>query len=205
MITSSTLAAVDRARSNVKTAGEDSTVSTLQHAAEDDALIRVNALGPLWVTHALMPLVRGGSSGAGSDDRGYGSIIFIGSVGGGSSAVFPEYRPADLMGKAAMTYLTKHLAAQHCRDVEVDVMCVSPGATETDMFRASTLSKMAPGDAAQFVDGMPKRRLIQPHDIARTVMWLASEPAARVFHGAVLDASMGLAVRPGLQTEADRL
>jgi NAD(P)-dependent dehydrogenase (short-subunit alcohol dehydrogenase family) len=52
-----------------------------------------------------------------------------------------------------------------------------------------------------FIDGMPKRRLIQPEEVAETVQWLAVSPAARVFHGAVLDASMGLAVRPGLQTE----
>jgi NAD(P)-dependent dehydrogenase (short-subunit alcohol dehydrogenase family) len=178
--------------------------SSSRKAAEDDALMRVNALGPLWVTEALMPLVRSGGGSDAPGDRGYGTVIFIGSVGGGSAAVFPEYCSADLMSKAAMTYLAKHLAAQHCRDIHVDVMCVSPGATETDMFRASTLSKMTPDDAAQFVDGMPKHCLIQPDDIARIVLWLASDPAARVFNGAVLDASMGLAVRPGLQTEAGR-
>lgn len=166
----------------------------LQNAAEDEALMRVNSLGPLWVTEALMPLVEKAASGR----RGRASVIFIGSVGGGSAAVFPEYRASDLMGKAAMTYLSKHLAAKHVRS-PVDVMCVSPGATETDMFRQSTLSRMEDADA--FIDKMPKRRLIQPEDLAETVRWLAVEPAARVFHGAVLDASMGLAVRPGLQTE----
>lgn len=167
---------------------------TLQNAAEDEALMRVNSLGPLWVTEALMPLVEKAASGR----RGRASVIFIGSVGGGSAAVFPEYRASDLMGKAAMTYLAKHLAAKHVRS-PVDIMCLSPGATETDMFRQSTLSRMADADA--FIDNMPKRRLIQPDDLAETVLWLAVEPAARVFHGAVLDASMGLAVRPGLQTE----
>jgi NAD(P)-dependent dehydrogenase (short-subunit alcohol dehydrogenase family) len=170
----------------------------LHRAAEDEALMRVNSLGPLWVTETLMPLIE---SAAGSMDpgrRSRASIIFIGSVGGGSAAVFPEYRASDLMGKAAMTYLAKHLAAEHVRS-PVDVMCVSPGATETNMFRESTLSKMEHVD--KFVDGMPKRRLIQPEDIAESVLWLSTAPAARVFHGAVLDASMGLAVRPGLQTE----
>lgn len=166
----------------------------LARAEEDEALMRVNSLGPLWVTDALMPLVER----AAALGRKRAVIIFIGSVGGGSAAVFPEYRAADLMGKAAMTYLAKHLAAEHVRS-PVDVMCVSPGATETDMFRESTLSGME--DAGKFIDGMPKRRLIQPEDLAETVRWLAVEPAARVFHGAVLDASMGLAVRPGLQTE----
>lgn len=170
----------------------------LLRAAEDEALMRVNSLGPLWVTDTLMPSIEKAARASESGRRARASVIFIGSVGGGSAAVFPEYRASDLMGKAAMTYLAKHLAAEHVRS-PVDVICVSPGATETDMFRESTLSKMK--HVEEFVDGMPKRRLIQPEDIADTVLWLSVSPAARVFHGAVLDASMGLAVRPGLQTE----
>jgi NAD(P)-dependent dehydrogenase (short-subunit alcohol dehydrogenase family) len=169
----------------------------VRQAAEDEALLRVNALGPLWVTEALMPLLQEATR-AHNARRSHATVIFIGSVGGGSSAVFPEYRPSDLMGKAAVTYLSKHLAAEHVQD-DIDVMCVSPGATETDMFRESTLSKHK--NVGQFIDGMPKRCLIQPCDIAETVRWLATSSAARVLHGSVLDASMGLAVRPGLQTE----
>jgi NAD(P)-dependent dehydrogenase (short-subunit alcohol dehydrogenase family) len=174
--------------------------AVLQEAAEDEALMCVNALGPLWVTNAIMPLLRAATSSA-TARRRHATVIFIGSVGGGSSAVFPEYRPSDLMGKAAMTYLSKHLAAEHVRD-EIDVMTVSPGATETDMFQKSTLSKLE--DVGRFIDAMPKRRLIQPSDVAETVRWLATSPAARILHGSVLDASMGLAVRPGLQTESQR-
>lgn len=170
----------------------------LWRAAEDEALMRVNSLGPLWVTDTLMPSIEKAATATGTGCRSRATIVFIGSVGGGSAAVFPEYRASDLMGKAAVSYLSKHLAAEHVRS-PVDVMCVSPGATETDMFRESTLAKMQ--RAQEFVDGMPKRRLIQPEDVAETVVWLATSQGARVFHGAVLDASMGLAVRPGLQTE----
>lgn len=164
-------------------------------AAQDEALMRVNALGPLWVTDAVMDLL----SVAASDSNGPGkaSVIFIGSVGGGS-AVFPEYCAADLMSKAATSYLSKHLAAQHVRD-KIDVCCISPGATETDMFRRSTLSKVE--DAAAFVDSMPKRRLLQPEEVASAVYWLAVRSPPGIFHGACIDASMGLGVRPGLQTE----
>ncbi len=174
-----------------------SSAAILRRAEEDAALMRVNALGPMWVTEALEPLLRKAADRR--DGRGRAIVIFIGSVGGGSAAVFPEYRPSDLMSKAAMTYLVKHLAAEYVRD-KIDVMCVSPGATETDMFRQSTLSKVSNVD--RFIDSMPKRELIQPCDIAATVMWLATENAARIFHGAVLDASLGLACRPGLQTES---
>lgn len=170
-----------------------SAVDMLQRAQNDLALMRVNALGPLWVTDALSDSIH-----RAADNSGRATIIFIGSVGGGSSAVFPEYCAADLMSKAALTYFSKHLAAQHVRD-NIDVLCLSPGATETDMFRQSTLSTIP--DVPAFVDSMPKRRLIQPHEIAKSVFWLSVESPPGVFHGSVLDASMGLAVRPGLQTE----
>ena len=162
-------------------------------AANDEALMRVNALGPLWVTRRLEGLIN-----RAAERNGRGRVIFIGSVGGGSSSVFPQYCAADLMSKAAVAYLAKHLAAQHVHD-KIDVFCVSPGATETDMFRRSTLDTMS--DVAAFVDGMPKRSLIQPEEIAQAVLWFGTSPHARIFHGAVVDASMGLAVRPGLQTE----
>jgi hypothetical protein len=39
--------------------------------------------------------------------------------------------------------------------------------------------------------------LIHPDEIAELVWWLAG-PGAGLLHGAVIDASMGLGVRPGL-------
>lgn len=174
-----------------------SVLAMLQGAAKEEALVRVNALGPLWVTKALMDIVKSAAERPYNNCRAV--IIFIGSVGGGSSAIFPEYCPADLMSKSAITYLTKHLAAEHVKD-NIDILCVSPGATETDMFRKSTLSKVS--DVNAFINSMPKRRLIQPDDVAETVLWLATKSPPGLFQGAVLDASMGLAVRPGLQTES---
>lgn len=169
----------------------------LERAARDEALLKVNALGPLWVTDAVSDLLH---RSAYKKPNGRAVIIFIGSVGGGSSAVFPEYCAADLMSKAAMTYLSKHIAAKYVRE-PIDVICVSPGATETEMFRKSTLSKVS--DPDRFIDSMPKRRLIHPDDIANTIFWLATQSPPGIFHGANLDTSMGLAVRPGLQTETE--
>lgn len=173
----------------------ESVKNVMERAARDEALLKVNALGPLWVTDAMSNLLH---CAAYASPTSRAIIIFIGSVGGGSSAVFPEYCAADLMSKAAMTYLSKHVAAKYVRE-PIDVMCVSPGATETDMFWESTLSKVS--DPSRFIDSMPKRRLIQPDDIAATVLWLSTQSPPGIFHGANLDTSMGLAVRPGLQTE----
>lgn len=160
---------------------------------QDEALMRVNALGPLWVTRALLPL-------RSSEMRTV--VIFLGSVGGGSAAVFPEYHAADLMSKAAVSYLAKHVAAEHVHS-EVDVLCVAPGATDTEMFRQSTLSKIP--DQKAFIAKMPKATLIEPEHVAENLYYLSTSPASRMFHGAVIDASMGLAVRPGMQTESNRV
>ena len=48
--------------------------------------------------------------------------------------------------------------------------------------------------------GLPKGRLIAPEEIANLIVFLASEYSTPL-HGAVIDASMGLGVRPGLITE----
>jgi NAD(P)-dependent dehydrogenase (short-subunit alcohol dehydrogenase family) len=45
------------------------------------------------------------------------------------------------MSKAALAFMTKQLAAELIYK-KVEVFCVCPGATETDMFKASTLSKL---------------------------------------------------------------
>jgi NAD(P)-dependent dehydrogenase (short-subunit alcohol dehydrogenase family) len=176
-----------------------------RRAMEDDALMRVNALGPLWVTEAMEPFLVGSgtssssSSTSGTQRRNYSTVVFMGSVGG-SIGVFPEYRVSDLMSKAAVAYLAKQLAAQHINSA-VDVLCIAPGATNTEMFQRSTLDTLA--DPAAFVRQMPKQRLLEPEEIAAAVYAMTTERWARAFHGGVLDASLGLGVRPGVQTETE--
>lgn len=126
-------------------------------------------------------------------------IINIASVGGGIAA-FAGFRLSDGMSKAAVAHLTRQLAAEQVAP-GVDVFALCPGATNTAMFRASTLDPMTPNDRARFIGALPKGRLIEPAEIAALVGFLAS-PASTVLHGAVIDASMGLGVRPGLMTEA---
>lgn len=172
--------------------------ATRRRALEDEALMRVNALGPLWVTEALTPLMTP-SSKSRPIHRNYSTVLFVGSVGG-SIGVFPEYRSSDLMSKAAVAYLSKQLAAENIR-TNIDVLCVAPGATNTEMFRKSTLDALP--DQATFVRQMPKERLLEPDEVASSIFALCTEKWARAFHGGVLDASLGLGVRPGVQTETE--
>ncbi len=156
--------------------------------AQDEALLKVNALGPLWLTKQLID---------GMLDRGKGAIINISSVGGGITE-FPGFRLADTMSKAAVASMTRALAARLAHD-PVDVFAICPGATETHMLEASTLDALDDDQRATLLESLPRGRLIQPEEIAELAHFLTTEPAA-VLHGAVIDASMGLGVHPGLIT-----
>jgi len=153
------------------------------------AFLRINSVGPLWLTQELLP---------GMLERGYGKVINIGSVGGGV-AVFPGFHVADGMSKAALAYLTKHLAAELVHS-PVGMFAVNPGAVETHMLEASTLSALSPRRRAALEARLPRGRLLAPEEIAEVVWWLTGEPATPL-HGAVIDASMGLGVHPGLLTQ----
>lgn len=159
--------------------------------AQDEALMRVDGLGPLWLTRALLPAML---------DRGYGKVLFVASVGGGITQ-FPQFRLAEQMAKAAVVYLTRQLAAELVY-TPVDVFAVCPGAVQTPMFEASTLAELDAEQRRRFLGRLPKGRLIQPEEIAGVLHWLSTD-AARVLHGAVLDASLGLGVHPGLLTAGD--
>lgn len=150
------------------------------------AFLQVNSVGPLWLIQRLVP---------GMLERGYGKVINVGSVGGGVT-VFPGFHVADGMSKAALAYLTRHLAAELVHS-PVDMFAVNPGAVETTMLEASTLSALSPEQRAALEARLPRGRLLQPEEIAGVVWWLAEEHAIPL-HGAVIDASMGLGVHPGL-------
>jgi NAD(P)-dependent dehydrogenase (short-subunit alcohol dehydrogenase family) len=110
----------------------------------------------------------------------------------------PAMRLSDNMSKVAVAYMARQLAAELCYS-NIDVYSICPGATDTAMFRMSTLDPMSPEERRKYVADSPKGRLIEPREIANLVVFLASEYAA-VMHGAVLDASLGLGVHPGLIT-----
>lgn len=165
---------------------------TVEHITSDKyqqdlELLRVNSLGPLWLCEAFIEKIRESNSA--------GKIINISSVGGGIFH-FPGFRLADGMSKAALTFMTKQMAAELSQE-NIDIFAVCPGATETDMFEASTLAAMSAAERSQFVASLPKKRMIDPVEIANLVYFLTSKEST-VLHGAVLDASLGLGSNPRL-------
>jgi NAD(P)-dependent dehydrogenase (short-subunit alcohol dehydrogenase family) len=150
------------------------------------AILRINSVGPLWLTQRIVP---------GMIERGYGKVVNVASVGGGI-APFPDFDPADGMSKAALVHLTRQLAVELAHS-PIDVFGVCPGAVETDMLGASVLNRLDERTRPAFLARLPKRRLIQPDEIAALIHWLSTDEAA-VLHGAVLDASLGLGLAPGM-------
>lgn len=156
----------------------------------DATMLAINAAGTLSMCRGFLGLA--GTTGTAR------KIVNLSSVGGGI-ATFPGFSLSDGMSKAAVAHLTRQLAAE-CVHTDVDVFALCPGATDTEMFRQSTLNHLSDEDRARFIAGLPKGRLIQPAEIAELAAFLLS-PAATALHGAVIDASMGLGVRPGLVSE----
>ena len=152
---------------------------------QDAALIMVNSVAALWLTRDLL---------SDMEERGFGKIIFVSSVGGGVTH-FPKFHIADGMSKAALAYLGRHLQAQ-LNHKPVDVFTICPGATETPMFEASTLEHLDKDARKKLIESLPGGRLIDPNEIARLAVWLCTDEA-RVLRGSVLDASLGLGVNPG--------
>ena len=153
---------------------------------QSQILIQVNAIGTLWLNNLLLPQMV---------TRGSGKIILISSVGGGITQ-FAGFNYADGMSKAAIAFLGRTLAADLAH-TGVEVFTICPGATNTPMFSASTLQHLSEADQEKLISSLPKSRLIEPEEIAELGFFLASE-SGKILHGAVIDASMGLGVNPGL-------
>ena len=153
---------------------------------QDEAMLRINAVGTLWLNDLLLPHFK---------DRNYGTIIFLSSVGGGITQV-PGFRYSDGMSKAAIAFLGRILAADLAQ-TDISVFTICPGATQTPMFEASTLAGLDPNSREKLIAALPKGRMIKADEIAGLAHFLTTD-SAKPLHGAVLDASMGLGVNPGL-------
>ena len=136
-------------------------------------IIAINLMGPIKVTHALLPLMIQG---------GGGKIVTVasdaGRVGSTGEAVYAG-------AKGGVIAFTKSLAREVVR-YGINVNCVCPGPTDTPLFAAQP-EKMR--DA--LMRAIPMRRVAQPHEIADAVAFFASDGASYIT-GQVLSVSGGL-------------
>lgn len=167
--------------------------ASVTHYTDDDkldqAMVSINTLGILLCVQAVIPVML---------EQNYGKIINVSSVGGGIT-VFPKFKASDGMSKCAVAFLSKQIVADY-PDHRIDAFSVCPGAVNTRMFRESTLDQLSQQERQDFIKSLPGGRLIEPQEIADLILFLCT-PAATVCRGAVIDASLGLGVRPGLISE----
>ena len=93
-------------------------------------------------------------------DRG-GSIVFVSSLSGVAGAEKFEGMAAYVAAKSGLAGLTEELAVEG-RQFGIRVNAISPGAVDTPMLRIS---------------GVPGR-VLQPSEVARIIVWLASRDSA---------------------------
>ena len=119
---------------------------------------QVNVFAPFLFCQAAIPaMVR----------RGWGRIVNISSIWG---KVSKEYRAAYSTSKFALDGMTLALAAEHTTD-GIIANCIAPGFVDTELTRRVLGEK----GMQSIVSAVPAHRLGQVDEIARLVLWLASE------------------------------
>ncbi len=141
---------------------------------EWNRVISVNLTGTFLCCRAVLPyMVEGGG----------GSIVNFSSSTGAHDAA--KNTAAYVASKGGVALLTKAMAVDHAaQNVRVNAIC--PGPTDTPMLRQS----MSVEQLKQFAASFPMGRLGQPEEIARCVLFLASDEASFVT-GAMVAADGG--------------
>lgn len=141
----------------------------------DDAsfreVLQINVAAPNALNTALLPLMKPGSA-----------VIYVGSTLGEKA-----------VPNSASYVTTKHatigMMRATCQDLAgrgIHTACVCPGFTDTEMLRSHIGTDPATEQAVAAMSAFG--RLIEPDEIAETIVWAATHP---VINGAVLHANLG--------------
>jgi len=154
-------------------------------AMDDDkiaAMFAINALGPIRLVQAALPIMR----------RGGGAIVNIAS---GAAVLGVEGCAVYAATKAALSHFTRTLAPE-LRRSGIRINAVAPGSVRTPMLgfksdeltaeQVQSLAKRAAGTMSPY--GNP---MIDPADIAEVVLFLVSD-SARALQGSMVLADQGI-------------
>ena len=152
---------------------------TADFAAQNEGQIRrqieVNLVAPMLLVHEALPLFTRG-----------GSIVNVTSAGARYQGMPPAGMSAYAPSKAGLNQFTRVLATE-LGPQGIRVNAVAPGLTDTEIAAEAVNNEE---HAAALVQMTPLGRVGQPVDVARVIVFLASDEAAWVT-GQVVDASGG--------------
>jgi NAD(P)-dependent dehydrogenase (short-subunit alcohol dehydrogenase family) len=134
---------------------------------EVERLLRINAIGPHWLTGAVLPSMR---------EQPRGDIVFISSIA--TRHHQPNGAPYN-MGKAAMEALAFTLAKEERRH-GIHTNIVAPGLVVTEMGRRLVKGSAGVEDIGTLDAASPYGRVCRPEDVANVVRWLVSDGASYV-------------------------
>lgn len=126
-----------------------------------EEVLRVNLFPALQTAQALLP---------GMKQQGWGRIVNISSL----TVLGAVERTAYAAAKAALVSFSRSWALELAR-TGITVNAVSPGPTETELFRANN----PPGSEGEsrYLSGIPMGRFGQPQEIAACIAFLLSDDA----------------------------
>jgi NAD(P)-dependent dehydrogenase (short-subunit alcohol dehydrogenase family) len=176
-------AAIDRKFGRIDVLVNNAAVLAPQSRLEDLAFERlqrifaVNAIGPILCAQQAAKRMSFRHNGRG------GSVINISSAAArlGSPNEYIDYAAS----KGAVETFTTGFAKEVARD-GIRVNCIRPGVIYTDMHASGG----EPGRVDRVKDSVPMGRGGQPEEVARAVLWLASDEASYIT-GAFLDITGG--------------
>lgn len=124
-----------------------------------DAVLNVNLNGTCYLCREIVPLMR---------EQQYGRIVNISSTSAFGNAGQANYAAS----KAAVIGFTKTLAREG-GPKNIIANCIAPGYIDTDMFQAVPEEIIA-----EYMKGIPMKRLGQPEEVASVASFLASDDAS---------------------------
>jgi len=141
-----------------------------------DKIMKVNLKGVFLCSKGVIPVMKG---------QGGGVIVnSSSSVGWHATA---SGIAAYAASKGGVTLLTKAMANDYLRN-NIRVNCICPGPTDTPLITKSRTKEQL----KVFVDSLPSGRLAKPEEIARAVLFLASDDAISIT-GVAFPVDMGQA------------
>ena len=136
-------------------------------------MLAVNLSGTMFCMQQVLPAMAA---------AGWGRIVNVASTAG---LVGYAYVAAYVAAKHGVVGLTRALALEYAKS-GININAVCPGYTETEIVKNSidrVVAKTGRTSAqalAEFVKSNPQGRLVQPQEVADTVLWLCGKGASAI-------------------------